>query len=380
MAQIDSIIDAIKKENYKGKLQLVSYTYRILTSIGEKLEQEDKNTLLTFSLQELTQAGKDILNSKSEQEKDTVISYADGLTHIITVLCPDPLILSEQERELVRLSVALIEQETKLERAVEAVFGSDSDTIEEADITELFSYVPDGDVYKRCKLYDGVVHFQANIDKMSAKAKDVFSCELTKDLRLYLGKAPKGEELHLLELAADLTRHFATYEALCLLSDITELGHTSINCYALRTLLECSHELPDGIIMPLAKDLEYANLAYSFLEQANKEHMFPEEYSTPEYLAKSDLVHWLCYPTELGKAPDEIEYLGEVKKLFSKDIYYIFKFRSESDTLGDDVRGKWLVGWSNDDGGTFSEFELFSDFDRGDIKATLKSIKKHVVG
>ena len=103
--------------------------------------------------------------------------------------------------------------------------------------------------------------------------------------------------------------------------------------------------------------------------------LFPAELSTPEYLAKSDLVHWLTYPTELGKQPDQIEYLGKVKK---KEEYYIFRYISDSANLGDDRKNQWLIGWSNDEGGTFSNFNLYSDFEQKNNRKNLKEHKKAI--
>ena len=101
-----------------------------------------------------------------------------------------------------------------------------------------------------------------------------------------------------------------------------------------------------------------------------------QEIRLPEYLAKSNLVHWLTYPTELGGEPDAIEYLGKVKK---KDVYYVFRYRSVSDTLSDELKGKWLIGWSSNDGGTFSNFDRYDDFVQKTPEKTLKYIKKKLL-
>ena len=85
-------------------------------------------------------------------------------------------------------------------------------------------------------------------------------------------------------------------------------------------------------------------------------------------------------PTELGKAPDEIQYIGKIKYLFKKEVYHIFKYRSDSDTLGDELKNKWLIGWSSGDGGTFSNFDEFEKFDLGNTEKTLKNIKKKLIG
>ena len=117
-------------------------------------------------------------------------------------------------------------------------------------------------------------------------------------------------------------------------------------------------------------------MTYAILKMHGKTHLFPAELATEEYLAKSDLVHWLTYPTELGKEPDQIEYLGKVKK---KEIYHVFRYKSDSDNLGEDLQGKWLIGWSNNEGGTFSNFDLYSDFEQKTVEKTLKVIKRKLL-
>jgi hypothetical protein len=112
------------------------------------------------------------------------------------------------------------------------------------------------------------------------------------------------------------------------------------------------------------------------LKKLKKTSLFPAELAKPEYLAKSDLVHWLSYPTELGKAPDEIEYLGKVRK---GGVYYVFRYRSVRDTLSDELKGKWLIGWSSNDGGTFSNFDRYDDFVQKTPEKTLKYIKKKLL-
>jgi len=95
-----------------------------------------------------------------------------------------------------------------------------------------------------------------------------------------------------------------------------------------------------------------------------------------EYLAKSNMVRWLVYPTELGKYPDRIELLGKVKK---KEEYYIFRFSSDSENLGDELKGKWLIGWASDEGGTFSNFDLYESYEKKTVEKTLKFIKKKLL-
>ena len=88
-------------------------------------------------------------------------------------------------------------------------------------------------------------------------------------------------------------------------------------------------------------------------------------------------MHWLTYPTELGKAPDEIEYLGKAE--VKKEVFHIFRFKSDSNNLGDDLKGKWLIGWSSNDGGTFSEFDEYEKFKKETPEKTVKNIKKKIL-
>ena len=154
----------------------------------------------------------------------------------------------------------------------------------------------------------------------------------------------------------------------------------NISFYAVESLLALGREIPAQAVDALARDLEYAQMTYTALASAGKQALFPQEYATPEYLAKSDLVRWLTYPTELGKAPDEIEYIGKITYLFKKDVYHVFKYRSGSDTLGDALKDKWLIGWSSDSGGTFSNFDEYALYEKSTVAATLKKIKKKLIG
>ena len=53
---------------------------------------------------------------------------------------------------------------------------------------------------------------------------------------------------------------------------------------------------------------------------------------------------------------------------------------SDSDNLGDDLKNKWLIGWSSVEGGTFSNFDEYALFEKASVKKTLKNIKKKLLG
>ena len=126
----------------------------------------------------------------------------------------------------------------------------------------------------------------------------------------------------------------------------------------------------------LAHDLEYASMTYVTLAHYGQADRFPSDCADEVYLAKSTMIRWLMYPTELGQMPEGIEYLGKVKK---KEVYHLFRFRSCSDTLDEDTKGKWLIGWASEEGGTFSNFDLYENFEQKTIEKTLKYIKRKLL-
>ena len=98
---------------------------------------------------------------------------------------------------------------------------------------------------------------------------------------------------------------------------------------------------------------------YSILERLG----FNEKYLsdvTQESIAKSNMINWLMYPTELGSVPDKIELLGEF--IYNNTKCYAFKFskegfKVEGDLLG--VSGGFPLDKvsSISTGYTFSKFE-----------------------
>ena len=73
------------------------------------------------------------------------------------------------------------------------------------------------------------------------------------------------------------------------------------------------------------------------------------------------------------------QWINKKSKKTKKEDYYIFKFKSNSDNLSDDLKDKYLIGWSNNGGGTFSNFDLYENFEEKTIEKTLKKIKKKLL-
>jgi hypothetical protein len=101
--------------------------------------------------------------------------------------------------------------------------------------------------------------------------------------------------------------------------------------------------------------------------------LFPEEFRTQAALAESNMVNWLMFPTELGRAPDEIE-LMHVATMDTEDglvDYYVFRFRTLELHWG--AKDGWMAGVSGpflqkDAPSTVAYGDTFSRFDPWDSK------------
>lgn len=383
MSQFDSILSSMKNEAYPAKKQLLEYTLHIVQNIQKSqknLDQKDKTSILEYAYSEVDAFLLAIPNALSYKEKDLIFACEDLVLGLIMHLCPNPSEIPQNVLAKIRLLVETVAKERYIETTLDNAFKQE--TITDADISHLLSLVDQTeDEYQKGMLYTGLVHYKEDISKLSADAKARITTHLTVELKRYLNHNQLTTDcINNLELIADISRYFSDGMIICLLQEVLKLGYNNINYYATDTLLSLEQNVPIETIVSLANNLEYANLTYALLIKFGKQNLFPKECSTPEYLAKSDMVHWLMYPTELGKEPDEIEYIGKITYLFKKEVYYVFKYRSDSETLDDNLRNKWLIGWSSEDGGTFSNFDEYAHFEKETIDATLKNIKKKVIG
>jgi hypothetical protein len=111
--------------------------------------------------------------------------------------------------------------------------------------------------------------------------------------------------------------------------------------YPLKEKLDANVVIIDNDILNLMIQPGYRQAVYQLLSNYKREDMFPKEYFTQEKAAESFLVTWLEYPTELGRAPDQIELLTKVL-LDENLVYYVFKFRSNKPQWA--ARFHWMTG------------------------------------
>lgn len=376
MVKFTSIIEDIKQFScFSEKSAFLEVILKSFQDKKVKITSEDKKELSTFAFEEIRSLIKLIPTLQTYKEKDEVFNYEDNLLGIVMFCHSSPAEIDEANLNDIKALVEIVNKERFVENAIDDIFKNGQNDKERVE--RLFaSVIPLKDEFQKGQVYQGLVCYQDEINKLPADSKALFTEYISSELKRYLNASLDDTIVNNLEFACDVAKYFIDDTIISLLNEILKLNKSNLNFYAISTLLSVDQAIPTETVLSLANDVVYADMTYSLLKQHGLTSLFPAELSTPEYLAKSDLVHWLTYPTELGKEPDEIEYLGKVKK---KEEYHIFRFISDSDTLGADLKGKWLIGWSNDEGGTFSNFDLYSDFEKKTVEKTLKNIKKRLL-
>ena len=376
MTTFTPIIEDIKSlSTFSEKTSFLTVILNSFQDKKAKIILEDKKELAAFAFEEINKLIELIPTLQTYKEKDEAFGYKDALLGIVMMCYSSPAEIDEMNLNNIKTLMALVDKESFVENAIDNIFKNnqnDKETVNQL----LASVIPLKDEFQKGQIYQGLLHYQDGISKLPLDSKMLFADYISSELKRYLDTPLDDTIVNNLEFACDVEKYFINDTIISLLNDILKLEQNNVSFYAVATLLNADQTVPSNVIESLANDIVYANMTYGILKQYGLQSLFPAELSNSEYLAKSDLVHWLTYPTELGKKPDHIEYLGKVKK---KEEYYIFRYMSDSDNLEDDRKNQWLIGWSNDEGGTFSDFDLYSVFEKETIEKTLKNIKKRLL-
>ena len=376
MTTFTPIIEDIKSlSTFSEKTSFLTVILNSFQDKKTKIIIEDKKELAAFAFEEISKLIELVPTLQTYKEKDEAFGYKDALLGIVMMCYSSPAEIDEMNLNNIKTLMALVDKESFVENAIDNIFKNnqnDKETVNQL----LASVIPLKDEFQKGQIYQGLLHYQDGISKLPLDSKMLFADYISSELKRYLDTPLDDTIVNNLEFACDVAKYFINDTIISLLNDILNLEQNNVSFYAVATLLNGDQTVPSNVIESLANDIVYANMTYGILKQYGLQSLFPAELSNSEYLAKSDLVHWLTYPTELGKKPDQIEYLGKVKK---KEEYYIFRYMSDSDNLEDDRKNQWLIGWSNDEGGTFSDFDLYSVFEKETIEKTLKNIKKRLL-
>ncbi len=380
MSTLTPIIERLKTVDYNEKRQFLELLLRAFSAAKGPVEPKEKEAILSYIYEAMPDYTRDVLAAKTYKEKDSIFICGDMLIRLMMHLCPGQEDVPPYELVKIHAFVKLMESQLTLEMALDKAFAGE--WISKAQVEEILKIL-DGieDEYHRGKFYAGLFRFKDHLAKMEPEAIAAVTDFMESDFNRYLNAAELSEDaLANVEMMTDVCRYFPGKNLPAILERVLNLGNSHIGYYALSTLLFLKEQVTAQTVLPLAQDLGFADLTYKLLQQYGKTDLFPKALATPENLAKSDMVHWLTYPTELGKQPDEIEYLGKITYLFKKEVYHVFRYRSGSDNLSDELKNKWLIGWSSEDGGTFSNFDLYEKFAGSNTKSTLRNIKRKLIG
>lgn len=389
MAKFEQLFkDVAASEDIKYKSQFAAYMISVVERAGKVIAPEYEG-ILKFAEAELNKIPSMVAAAHDYKEKDEIFEYYGALgTLVNNVLNNGKLIMSSSLSVAIDRVYAIIENECKLEVAVENAFRkkekSETDVfglneVEKVEIDKIINVANTvTDEYKRGALYRGLLDNAKELPRMTEEAKRTLVEFVERDLERYLQKAELNEdEAGSLEIAVDVCKSFASEKILDLLGRVVLIKNSAVRFYTIATLLEKGRTVPQDVVTELANDIQYADLLFSELGTYGKQDMFPSELNNREYLAKSNLVHWLVYPTELGKEPDEIVYLGSAD--VKKERYEIFKYKSDSDNLASDCKNTWLIGWASGEGGTFSNFDKLTDYRKATPEKTLRYITKKLL-
>ena len=385
MSAFTDIINRAKNaETLHDKSQLLTYLGRGLAPAKKKMTAADRDEISTFVLSELEVVPTLLNKAECYREKDEIFSLMDALMGLVMVCFDSPAAMPRDKVEMIQRVVERCNKERFLEMAIDEAFKGNPT---EADMERILCMAsPLKDEFHKGQLWQGLIHYKGQVNTLSNDAKAVLARYAVSELTRFAEARREGtftEEMKdQLEFICDaagclMFRAPVNPELVGLIGDLFELKDGDISYYALSTLTKVGYEVPDEVIVMLANDLTHADITFRALKDRAMTYRFPAELRNDAYLAKSDLVHWLTYPTELGREPDEIELLGVTKK--KGETFHVFRYKSDSDNLGDDLKGVWLIGWSGNDGGTFSNFDKYADYEKKTPEKTVKYIRRKLL-
>lgn len=377
MNDLNGILKSIKEAPYSVKINLMTVLANyIKQSRGLPADQRDQ--LRSFISDELNNILAVLQDSPSKpyREKDEIFCYKDALVHFLFATVGGPANVTAGERETIETLDEIIRKDTVVENAVIKLFGHD--VIVKSDVDCLIDVMNNvTDPYQIGILYSGLFHYREKIARFEPDAKAALAEYVAASTDSMLDHDLNDDELLSLEYIADICVYFPSDSIKALLKRIMKTNYNRPRYYALDTLLTMGENVDKDTVRELAQDISVASLTYGKLAAHKRLDLFPTEFTDEKYLAKSDMSQWLLYPTELNKLPDEIECLGEAK--IKKDKYFIFKYKTDSENLPDELKNEWLIGWSGDNGGTFSRFDKLADYQKKTPEKTVKYIVKKLI-
>jgi hypothetical protein len=200
------------------------------------------------------------------------------------------------------------------------------------------------------------------------------------------------EDRDLAALVLDVLGYPGTTEANRELTEALAYIDPQLKLYAVLGLVRQGQAVPPEHLLAVAKSPETRNWLHDQLQNMGKVALFPPDCASQKDFAEGEMVTWLIYPTELGRAPDEIQLMAVVPRTYSdgEAEFFVFRFRTfEPHWAAKDgwiagVAGPFLKGASPSTkayGGTFSMFTPYDDLPPEEhvakIEALLEKSREH---
>jgi hypothetical protein len=183
------------------------------------------------------------------------------------------------------------------------------------------------------------------------------------------------ESRHDAALLLDLFGYFRGDRVAGQLREALEYKDPRRKHFAVVSLLRLGKPVDKKHLGQIAGSAEMRRWLFIRLKELGKSSIYPEKFRTQAAFAEADMVNWLIYPTELDRAPDEIELM----KIVSVDTglkdgiydYYLFRFRTKPPHWA--AKDGWMAGVSGpylrkDEPTTEALGETFSTFAKWDTK------------
>ena len=379
MTETEKLIAMIKVESdVSVKAGIAAAYLAAIESHRVRIKKEDKEKLGEFALGELETLIDDIRGAESYKEKVALIRYEDTVIGFLILCYKYPQNVPEEKQSALRELAMLVDNERKLENGVTDLFAKKEITSEDVlDLLETLTSIKDE--YHRGAFYAGFLHYSSSLNKLSGSPKDIVSRFLEAELDRYIAKKDsltEDEECNL-EYIVDLASHFLTDRITEQLAEVLSFASKEVGLVTVKTLALTDSPIPSERIESLAKDVSCAAVLYFSLKKANKLELIPEEYRNEEYIAKSDMTRWIEYPAQLGQSPEDLECIGSAK--VKKNTFYVFRFRSQSESLDESLRGKWLICCTSLELGIFSPFADYEKYQKKTPEKTFKNIVNKLI-
>lgn len=376
MLKFESLLKEMQKyTSYDDNAAFMGNLANIVENPKYQFSSEDWNYLVNFLIKEMQKLSEIIPRENVYKERFEMLNYCNELVYtfraIIKRKVPIDQNLTDIEKKFEEFFHDTFAFELFMEKTICSI------PVKKEPLDKIIENVKAAnDEFQRSVFYLMLERQKQNFKNYSTEARKSLTAFLEEDIERLLTVTDNKDALTSLEYAADICNYFMNDRLTELLQRIIEIPDTNVQFFALTTLINYGNPVNKEYIKSVAEDLFFAESLYLNLEKAGKLDLFPAELRTPEYIAKSNMAHWLAHPNEINEIPKEITFIGKVEDEYEN--YYVFKFKTDSKNLPENLRNFDLIGWAGDEGNTFSEFKKFSDYDKGKPEKTLKYIKKKI--